>query len=160
MPVRKSNLDKPEISRATTPDTLSISAAQAELGPLDEKTALMIKMCEAVARGEQQTKLTGLQVQLSSIRERYKATLRELREKHVTLGFDDFLKILVGIVGGYLAREISGVGVDAFKSPIVLVFILLLVVGGVFLVYRHCSNRGRKAEILTELSQLNDGDRV
>jgi hypothetical protein len=156
MPIKKAGSDKPDISRAATPETLSLLAGQAELGPLDEKTALMIKMCEAAARVEHQDKLTGLQVQLTSLREQYKATLRELREKHVTLGFDDFLKILVGIVGGYLVREISGVGLEALKSPIVLFFILLLLVGGTFLVYRHCSNRGRKAEILTELSRLKD----
>ena len=51
----------------TSKETLSASAAQAALTPIDEKTALMIRVCDADARADYEAKLGAVKVQLTAL---------------------------------------------------------------------------------------------
>jgi len=68
MPVRKPGTEKLDTQRpAVTSETLSASAAQAALTPIDEKTALMIRVCDADARADYEAKLGAVKVQLTAL---------------------------------------------------------------------------------------------
>lgn len=119
----------------------------------------MIKVCEHKAKVVCERELSTLREENRGLRERYFAILRELRDKFNAIGFDDFLKILMGILGGYLTREISGIGIDAFKSNIVVFCTLMMVLVASFLTIRHFSVKGRKKEVVDELRSVGTGNR-
>src|SRR5437879_4408178 len=106
MPAKRPASEKLEPSRAT-PETIIEIAGQAQVGPIDEKTALLIKLCESKTRADSDKEIALLKEKHRGLREKHIATLRELQHGFIALGFDDFLKILIGILGGFLVREIS-----------------------------------------------------
>src|SRR5438093_13449340 len=97
MPVRRSSTERIEPSRVT-PESLSDVAGQVELGPMDEKMALMIKICESKTKADCEKQISNLREKHLSLRERHIAILSELRGRFTALGFDDFLTILSGIL--------------------------------------------------------------
>jgi hypothetical protein len=125
------------------------------VGPIDEKTALLIKLCESKTRADCDKELAILTVKHRGLCEKHIAILRELQQKFTALGFDDFLKILIGILGGFLVREISGTGIDALTHVWVLLSILLLVIGFFFLLIRNISVRGRRREVIEDLKRMS-----
>jgi hypothetical protein len=139
---------------AATPETLSDLASQADLGPLDEKTALMVKLCEARAENKTSSTVTNLQVRVSVLEERYMALLRELRDKLQSIKFDDFVKIVIGVLGGFVIRAFSQQGYDAIKDTWVGISIFFFIVCFVFLIVRYLAPSRRKKELEEELKKL------
>jgi hypothetical protein len=152
MPTKRPDLPSPDPRPAATPETLSDMAAHADLGPLDDRTALIVKYCEATI---EKTIVTDLKTRFSALQEKYKALLRELRDKLQSIKFDDFLKIVIGLLGGFLIRAFSQQGTDALKDYWVDTAIFFFIVSLIFLVVSYLSPSARKKELDKELKNLN-----
>jgi len=76
MPTKKLGDSLPDPRPVATPETLSDIASQADLGPLDEKTALIVKLCEARVEKKVLSTITNLEARLAALEERYKGTER------------------------------------------------------------------------------------
>ncbi len=144
-----------DVDIEVTADTLSDMASQASLGRIDEKTALIVKLCESKRDKICLEKTAILNGKIIALQERYIGLLRELRDKLRSIRFDDFLKIIVGILGGFLARAFSQQGIEALKDSVVAWSILLFIVCFIFLVFRYFGPSNRKKEIMAELQRLN-----
>jgi pilus assembly protein TadC len=146
---------QPDTRPVTTPETISDLAAQADLGTLDQKTALIIKLCEAKAENKASSTISSLQTNLATLRERYKALLRELRDKLQSIKFDDFVKIIIGLLGGFVIRAITQQGIKAFEDKWVGISIFFFIICLVFLIIRYLAPSKRKKELDKELQILN-----
>lgn len=146
---------KPDTHQVTTPETLSELAAQADLGTLDQKTALMLKLCEVKAENKASSIISSLQTNLATLQERYKALLRELRDKLQSIKFDDFVKIIIGLLGGFVIRSITQQGLIAFEDKWVVISIFFFIICLVFLIIRYLAPSKRKKELDKELQILN-----
>lgn len=155
MPTKKSVDSLPDTRPAATPETLSDIASQADLGPIDKETALKIKLCEARAENKFSSTITNLEARLAATEEKYKAILRELRDKLHSIKFDDFVKIIIGMLGGFVIRALSQKGVDAFKEFWVGTSIFFFIICLVFLIVRYLAPSRRKRELQKEIERLN-----
>jgi hypothetical protein len=152
MPTKKTDIPSPDARPAATPETLSDMASHADIGPLDDRTALIVKLCEARI---EKTIVTELKTKLSALEEKYKALLRELRDKLQSIKFDDFLKIVIGLLGGFVIRAVSQQGINVIKDYWVDTAILLFIVSLIFLVVRYITPSQRKKELNKELKNLD-----
>lgn len=157
MPTKKSDASISDPRPAATPETLSDMAAQADLGPLDEKTALIVKLCEARI---EKTIVTDLKTRLAALEEKYKSLLRELRDTLQSIKFDDFLKIVIGVLGGFLIRAFSQQELNAFKDLWVDTAIFFFMVCLIFLVVRYLQPSTRKHELDKELKKLDSENKT
>lgn len=153
MPTRAQSSTLPE-TKPATPDTLLDAASRADLGKIDEKTALMIKYCQLVAEAKFAAEIAALQSRVAALEEKHLGTLRELRDKLDAIRFDDVLKVLIGIFGGFLVRAFSDKGLNALQDTWVDASSLGLVLSLVFLILRYVSPSARKREITADLQRL------
>ena len=144
------------IPTTATPDTISYLAAHTELSPMDEKTALSIKLCEEKINNKLNEKYSKLNEKNIELKEKYRAILHELRDRIQTIKFDDFLKIIIGILGGFVVRAFNQQGIEAIKEIWVGSSILIFVFVLFFLIIRYLGPSTRKKEIENELKRLDD----
>lgn len=95
-----------------------------------------------------------IRVTAASLREKYCATLRELREKLTGVRLEDFFKFLVGVLSGIVIRSFAEKGLEALYDKLVATQLLVLVIAFVFLVVLYLGPRGRKREIREELRRV------
>jgi hypothetical protein len=155
MPTKKPDESLPDPRPVATPETLSDIASQAHLGPLDEKTALIVKLCEAKMEKRSSSTIANLETRLAALEEKYKGALRELRDKLQSIKFDDFVKIIIGMLGGFVIRAFSQQGVNAVKDVWVGTAIFSFILCLIFLIVRYLHPSGRKQELDKELKKLN-----
>ncbi len=157
MPIKKKEDSINNARLAATPETISDIASQANLGPIDEKTALMVRLCESKEENKRIQACAILNTKINTLEEKYKAVLRELRDKLRAIVFDDFLKIIIGVLGGIVARSVSQQGIiTAMGDPVVVYGSLFFIICIIFLVIRSLWPSKRKQEIKTELKKFED----
>lgn len=116
----------------------------------------MIKVCEARQAASFEQKLSQLRDEHTAQRERYRALLREHRDRLDALKLDDLLKVLVGMFGGFLIRAFSEKGLGAFSDTWVGFSVFLLAVSLSFLIVRAVRPSNRRREIDAELRELDE----
>lgn len=148
----------PYVTPTPTVETLSQFASHRDLGPVDEKTALMIKLCEAKTEAKMSEEISSIKENHAGLREKYLSNLRELRDRFSALQFDDVIKVTIGVMGGFLITEFGGKGVAAIKSYWVIGSLFVLLLSILFLVNHFISPSRRKKEILRELNRIDAED--
>ena len=154
MPTKRPEESPPDPRPAVTPETLIDMASKAELKPLDEKTALIVKLCVATTEKSLTTNIADLQVRLAGLQERYKGILRELSDKIQGLTFIDILKVVLGFLAALIGRTISQQGIEAFKDFWTWAEVAFFVICFGFLIVQYINPRKRKLEVDRELEKL------
>jgi len=150
---------KPETQPVATPQTLSDLASQVDLGPIDPQTALIIKLCEAKAEQKTSSIISAHQTNFAALQEKYKAILRELRDKLQSIKVDDFVKVIIGLVGGLGISAFTQKGWNAIKDIWVDIEIFFFIIGLFFLIVRYLAPSQRKKELDKELQNLTNGSK-
>ena len=151
MPVRD---PKTTLGPTATPDTLSDIASKADLGPVDSNQALMIKFCEAKVENKYLPIVGELKGKVNTLRTQYIGVLRELREKIQAVRFEDFLKVVLGVLVAFLVRSVGQKGTEAITDFWTLIEFFLFIFCLGFLAVRHIQPTTRKREIEKELKQI------
>lgn len=142
---------------AVTPETISDIASQADIGPIDHREALMIKLCETREENKYKDKLNLLKSQIIELDVKYKNILRELRDTLQSIKFDDFLKILLGISGGIIVRSGHQQSFpELLKDGMVLFSGLIFIISLFILTLRYVGPSTRKSEIIEEIKRVNE----
>jgi hypothetical protein len=139
-----------------TPDTISDVAAQADLGPLDDKTAMMVRLCEERIEKKYLQHVAELRVRIASTEEKYVAALRELRDTLRSIKFDDFLKVIIGILAGIIVLALRQQGIQAFTDFWVAFSSVAFIIVLTFIVIRYLGPSVRRREVKEELKSLKD----
>jgi hypothetical protein len=149
----------PEPTPIITPETIIDGASKADLGTIDEKTALMIKLCEIRADKKYYENLQPLKLKIVELEEKYKSILREMRETIQSVKFGDFLKVFVGILGGFIISSASQKTSDEYFSNVwCFGAVMLFILGVLFLIGQYAKPTKRRKEIIEELNRINNNN--
>ena len=151
---KKGKEETTDTNLAVTADTLSDIASKAPLGGINERETFLINLCESRKNIECLEKTTSLNEKIIKLEERYIGLLREIRDKLQSVNFDDFLKIIVGILSGIVARAFTKDGSNAVGEPVVKWSIFFLIFFSIFLIIRLFGPSKRKNEIIKELDSI------
>jgi hypothetical protein len=149
----------PDTSSALTAETIADGALKANLGPIDERTILMINYCNARAEKKLYENIHPLKLKIVEFEEKYKSILREMRDTIQSVRFGDFLKVFLGILGGFIVSSASQkTSDDFFSNGWCLGAILLFIIVLIFLIGQNVKPTNRRKEIIEELNRMNKED--
>lgn len=143
---------------AITPDSIYDAASNVELSDMGSEEALKIKLCVANEEIRFKERIHKLEVNNTEFKVNYTNILRELREALQGIRFNDFLKILIGILGGFIINSITKDTEAFLKDKLGLTAFFLLVFCILFLIYQYIAPLKRKEEIAKELDRMNNSN--
>ena len=130
--------DPSDTGPEVTTDTLSNVASRTSIGTLNDREAFIVAVCKLEKDNTYAEKISSLNNiyseknaslngQIIELKERNKGLLRELRDSLQNIKFDDLIKIIIGLLGGFIASIIKEKGFnEAWKENNFSLYIIRL----------------------------------